>query len=50
VIAVKVLCTRFAKRLELWQHGGRQVAVGFLGGEAILLPSDQKPDHIEGAE
>lgn len=41
VIAVKVLCLRFAKRMELWQHGGRQVAVGFLGGEALLLPAPQ---------
>lgn len=39
VIAVKRLCARFAEKLELWGHGGRQVAVGFLGGEAILLPN-----------
>jgi hypothetical protein len=38
VIAVKRLCVRFAERLELWGHGSRQVAVGFLGGDAILLP------------
>lgn len=41
VIAVKRLCVRFAKKLELWQHGGRQVAVGFVGGEALLLPDPQ---------
>ncbi|MBK9383292.1 MAG: hypothetical protein IPN34_00495 [Planctomycetes bacterium] len=41
VIAVKRLCLRFAKKLELWQQGGRQVAVGFVGGEAILLPNPQ---------
>lgn len=41
VLAVKRLCARFAKPLELWRHGGRQVAVGFLGGEAILLPDPE---------
>ncbi|MBL8898331.1 MAG: hypothetical protein JNM84_11915 [Planctomycetes bacterium] len=58
VIAVKRLCARFAKKLELWQQGGRQVAVGFLGGEAILLPDPQAnptteiedDEELEGGE
>jgi hypothetical protein len=50
VLAVKRLCARFAKRLELWRHGGRQVAVGFLGGEAILLPDPEVAPAEEDAE